>query len=716
MKEWYSASELAGITGLPTTKQGILLSAKTNNWLSRSREKGKGNEYHISNLPTLAQQHLQKNAALLAKQEHDAARDGGVAGRSLAITAAVDTNVQNRQREQGLKDVLTLNKKALNRADARLAILTALDKYTAQSPLTPSKAIIQFCAAYNVGSIAIEPEIKSLIPDVHSASLYRWRATLTTDGVAALAGKYATSKKSLIDKQSELKKFVVAMLTDYPHANAEHVHMAAAARFKNTDITLPSSRRLSDWLNGWKEENKQLFAAVANPDDWKNRFMIAQGSRSEDVVRLNQKWEMDSTPADVELIDGRHCIIGNIDVWSRRPLLMVSKTSKAAAVALTYRKSLLAWGVNEISKTDNGADYTSKHMIRVFQTLGVKHELCEPFSGDQKPHIERFFKTFSHGLVELLPNYIGHNVADRQAIRARQSFSERLFKKDEIVKINMTAEELQRFCNRWIDNVYMHKKHGGLKKTPMQMLAEWRGGIRVIEDERALDVLLAESPRGDGMATITKKGLKIDGISYIAPEFGSAVDVGERVHVRFTESLGAVYVFHQGQFVCVAEAPEYRDIDRQEVAVIASQRQATRTQEAKAALKASARKEKTKDIAEEILSSHEQDNRAVVHLPHRKTAYTSEGLQEAAAAAAQMPEKESTKTKVTPLQMTPPRPASFTDPRKNHAAWLRIEMRITQGDWVSSQERDGLASYKRGDEYQSMQTMFASFGLNEESF
>ena len=42
------------------------------------------------------------------------------------------------------------------------------------------------------------------------------------------------------------------------------------------------------------------------------------------------------------------------------------------------------------------------------------------YSGWEKPHIERFFRTLSHGLIELLPAYIGHCVADRQVIEARK--------------------------------------------------------------------------------------------------------------------------------------------------------------------------------------------------------------------------------------------------------------------------------------------------------
>jgi hypothetical protein len=51
MREWFATSDLAGLPGLPGTRQGVLQAAKRQQWKSRRRWKGKGLEYHISSLP-----------------------------------------------------------------------------------------------------------------------------------------------------------------------------------------------------------------------------------------------------------------------------------------------------------------------------------------------------------------------------------------------------------------------------------------------------------------------------------------------------------------------------------------------------------------------------------------------------------------------------------------------------------------------------------------
>ena len=40
-----------------------------------------------------------------------------------------------------------------------------------------------------------------------------------------------------------------------------------------------------------------------------------------------------------------------------------------------------------------------------------------PFCPELKPHVERVIQTISHSLFERLPGYVGHNVAEAQAIR-----------------------------------------------------------------------------------------------------------------------------------------------------------------------------------------------------------------------------------------------------------------------------------------------------------
>ena len=167
-------------------------------------------------------------------------------------------------------------------------------------------------------------------------------------------------------------------------------------------------------------------------------------------------------------------------------------------------------------------------------------------------------------LAVAIPGYIGHNVADRQELRAR-------LMADEQLAINMSAADFQTFCNRWTDNVYAHQVHQGLEgQTPFQVVTGWRGHIKRVANERALDILLAEAPSSDGLRTVQKKGIQVEGTYFIAPELEAWV--GKSIQVRFDPlDLGKIYAF-DGDFklICIAQDPERTGINRQEVAVKAS--------------------------------------------------------------------------------------------------------------------------------------------------
>lgn len=65
VKQWYSALELAGLPGLPTTDRRVRARAQRENWPSRKREgKGGGREYRIVAVPA------ETLRALLAGDEH----------------------------------------------------------------------------------------------------------------------------------------------------------------------------------------------------------------------------------------------------------------------------------------------------------------------------------------------------------------------------------------------------------------------------------------------------------------------------------------------------------------------------------------------------------------------------------------------------------------------------------------------------------------------
>jgi transposase InsO family protein len=342
-------------------------------------------------------------------------------------------------------------------------------------------------------------------PTVSSRSIENWEASLAKRGLAALAGQYGARKgQGAIDRNEDLRTLILGMLVDFPDIEVGRVMRAIRARLPQEEH--PSFRNLQRWIAAWKKANEQLFAAVTNPDAWRSRYKAAGGAASASIARLNQRWEMDGTKGDLRLADGaRHTITSCIDVYSRRIKLHVSRTASSAAVASCLRRAILDWGVPEQLGTDNGSDFVSDHMKRVVAGLGIAHDIAPPYTPEHKPFVERAFGTFCRDLVPLLNGFTGHNVADAQAIRSRQSFAQRMMREGgEKIELRMTAAELQHFCDQWTDTVYARDPHSGLNgETPFQRAAAWAHPVRRIENERALDVLLLPAPDG-GIRTITK--------------------------------------------------------------------------------------------------------------------------------------------------------------------------------------------------------------------
>lgn len=651
-----SASDLAGLPGMPGTKRGVQVRAQAEGWafIEQLTRGGTQRLYETGRLPPATRAALQLGHGGRGGQGHlpfkrgtgaaapaQAGQAGQVAARKLQLEQDMGERAAQAQRLEALRGSHGLPPARQQAMDAKLFILKAWEIHAGERGAS-KQAQHAFACAYNSGSIQVEAWVREAVPQASGRSLERWAKLLRRHGITALAGAYGNRRgATLIDLQGPLREFAEGMLVQYPHARATHVMQGMVARFAGTDLDLPSIRTLERWVAQWRLQHAETVTALANPDAWKNRYMAAFGSQSEGIERLNQRWELDSTPGDVMLTDGRHTVLGVVDVHPRRAKLLVSKSSKATAVAALVRGALLDWGVPEVAKTDNGSDYTSRHMVRVFGSLDVDHQLCPPFQPWHKPHIERFFGTFSRALVELLPGFIGHNVAERSAIEARKSFADRLMTRGEVVEIRMSSVEFQSFCDRWVGDIYHHNPHEGLDgATPYQVAAAWRAPVRRIGDERALDVLLAEAPGAGGMRVVQKKGIAVDDAWFIAPELEAYI--GQRVRVLYDElhhDLGRLYVFGGPdlQFVCVAECPERTGMDRREVAARAKELQKARVQNERAALRAAAKRAGTDEIVDEILRSRAAAAGKLATLPAPTVAYASAGLAaagEAAAAAA----------------------------------------------------------------------------------
>lgn len=604
MKKCYSILELAklALPGMPASPRGIDKYFKRKNIVGSPRQaSGGGLEYPFSALPPDAQ------AALLAREAPPPAPVPLPAPPS-PPKKAFDPLVK----AAGDAAAAQLQGRAQQRLNDRLTLLDSFAGLTGNDLLT---AVVR----YNTGELNVPAEIRARIPRVSVATLHRWRAQVQRLGLARVAGQFGNRKGSgLIDTQPQLAAALRGLLVEFPHVRPSFAAEFLAARYQDSGLTLPLPMTVRRWLNHWKAENAELYCRLRDPDAWKSRYMMGVGDASAGILRLNQEWQFDSTQAELLLIDDRrHSLIGVIDVYSRRAAFLVSKTSKATAIAALLRKVLLAWGVPEKVKTDNGQDYVSHHIVRILQALGIEHERSAPFSPWQKPHIERLFRTFLHDLVELLPGYIGHNVAEREQLRARQQFSDRLFVKNSTVELpGLSAEELQAFCDRWCA-AYHTRPHSGLAgQSPLVKAAAWREPIRAIRDERVLDLLLAPAP-GDGWRTVSKSnGIQIDGYDYLAGALGLYAHQRVRVLYDPEGDMGQVWCFDaKGNFIAVAECPELRNLDRQAIAAVIKANQLQKIREEAKAARAEAKSLNLKTAVEEVQAARDAAAATLVAFP-----------------------------------------------------------------------------------------------------
>jgi putative transposase len=548
MTTWANARQLAGLPNFPTSELRAREAALRMGITSRKRAgRGGGIEFLVEALPPAAR--MAWAAKIAAANDVDGA------------VATVQSISQGRQ--AGTRDAaLVLGwRKAKQDAVARVLVLFQKFWQTFGGQVTP--AIHAFCIAWNEGTLEVDAALRTQFARLRFSTVRSWHVGVAEKGLAAITPGEHHRRGQYQALAGEVGTAMLAIVMNQPHLSAQAIYEALQTQF--TD--LPSDRAFRRALAYWKQANAQLYMASVNPDGWRNHFKSAAGSRSEDVTRPNQRWEVDSTVGDLMLADGkRHNVIGVIDVFTRRRLFMVARTSTANGIMSLLRRAIGQWGVPETVKSDNGRDYTAHVLDAALLGLGIEHTLCAPFQPMEKPHVERAIGSLMNQLFELLPGFIGHSVSDRKAIESRKGFAERFLKEPATLELRLTPEQLQAQIDTYCERMDAKPRSYLKNRTPLQMLEGF--AVKTVS-ERALDILLA--PCADsGLRVIGKKGLRIGGGFYNHAHLGGME--GTQVQCKVDDSnLGRAWVFDMdGQFIC--EALDYQRLGINSAEVAAERR------------------------------------------------------------------------------------------------------------------------------------------------
>jgi hypothetical protein len=693
---WATAKQLAGLPGFPGSERRAQQAAKRAGLPARPRAgRGGGLEYSVEALPLAARTEFAMRFA---------ANDASTPGASIA--ALPQTRASSSRRAA----LVTGWRK--DKQDAVARVLVVFQRYWQAfgGQLTP--ALQAFVGQWNADKLEVDATVKAQFPKLSFSTVRGWYVGVQERGLEAITPKEHARKGQYTALAGEVGTAVLAMLVQQPHLSAQAIYEALQTQFQN----LPSDRAFRRALAYWKQQNAQLFEAAINPDGWRNKYMSAAGSYSQGITAPNQKWELDSTVGDIMLADGkRHHIVGVIDVFTRRRLFITSRTSKANAIMSLMRLAIQRWGVPQMVKTDNGADYVAQVLETALLGLSIQHALCAPFSPHEKPHIERAIGSLMHQLFELLDGYIGHSVADRKGIESRKGFAERILKdKTLTVDMRLTPEQLQQQLDTFCARMDAKPRSYLGNRTPLQMC---EGFAPTTINERALDVLLAPSA-DSGLRTIGKKGIKIAGGFYNHASLGGME--GTQVQVKVDDSnLGRCWAFDlDGNFICEALDYERLGINSAEVANERRAHQAKVIRTQKAQLRDAKKSFDTRAAVQSINRLRTEEAVAtspnVVSIQRAAIEHTSVSIESIKAAEAPQVDQVKVDAAQAALaaRLAAPVVLALPDtPQTRYARWLKLQERVAVSEALSAEEGNWFQGYAQGAEWASMQRYFDAFGL-----
>jgi hypothetical protein len=627
---WYSLSQLVeiseqlatsgrypkGLPGMPSNIIGIRRLSVKENWRSQPRSgRGGGKEYFSEDFPKETQAVLAK----LDSKEDERIEEVSSQDHSQEIIAPITLNV-------GFEAPAPNTPQSQLRCDTKLSLLSAFDLFRTRENMRLSAARWEFVRRYNSNLINLPSWIRAVFPTVSQISLCRWEKFRQKHNFKAFAGNYGQKKGCAIEKNIDIKTAILGELYKNPDIKISYIYTYLKSAFSDVNFSLRSLQR---WTKNWKQENKVTFLMRKDKDKYKGKYKGAVGSASEGIVRFNQRWELDSTPTDVEIailnefgLDSkRFTVLGLIDVFSRSLILHVAERDNSDAVIALIRKGITLWGVPEEVRTDNGRNYISNRVRRCVESLkpgmGIQW-ICNPGQPQEKPFIEAAMKKVNYGCMEFLPGYLGHSVAERKRISARNN-------DDELLNLTEFQQFLDAFCNDY-NEIRSHRgltgEFKGMTPGAVKRLGELRNPAYKIENERILDLLLAEVPSGNGKRRVRKKGLEIDGGWFIDERCELLNHIDDDVWCYwdpFEMDLGKVYVYSRSlddpnaEFIGIAICPER--VGRSRVDLIDAQKQIERKRsEALKVFKGAARVSR-KDVVKALVDGSDDALEKLATLP-----------------------------------------------------------------------------------------------------
>ncbi|MFC5525256.1 transposase domain-containing protein [Rhodanobacter ginsengisoli] len=411
---WYSAAELAGLAGLPSTPQNVTSRARRESWQSRARSgRGGGNEYAFSSLPPVTQ------AALLLRD-----RPTPLAMRRRNTLAPSDAHLRSvwqryEAAKQPMKDVAAMRLQAL---DAVASLVRG------GTPLMDARQIVA------------EQLQRDGVRGGSAASIARWQQDVAQadrkDWLALLLPHYAgrTNTAEIEPEAWELFK-ADYLRQEQPTASSCYDRLVRIAAGRGWELpslktfTRRIIRELPRAVRVLAREGEEALAKTY-PAQERDRSML---EALDGVNADGHRWDINVRFPDGSI--GRPCILGWQDLGRGKLLAWrLGDHENSDMVRLSFGDMVRQYGVPGSVYLDNGRAFASKWMtggtpnryrfkVREEDPTGLITALVgadnvhwvTPYHGQAKP-IERMWRDFCDRIARhpaFAGAYVGNNVANK---------------------------------------------------------------------------------------------------------------------------------------------------------------------------------------------------------------------------------------------------------------------------------------------------------------
>jgi putative transposase len=409
----------------------------------------------------------------------------------------------------------------------------------AHKELSKGDALEKFLNAFNRGRIGESIREGLIKKRVRRSTFYNWQRDFSRYGISGLLPGWNNGGCRINPKvREEIERFI------WSEHLCRYVDIYNHLRIKFPKENLPSYSAVRSYAKYYKEQHQAaLVLKFEGVKGLRDRGMdVALGRRDEDVHRPNQRWEIDTTIADLltgrkvsEVVlltkDGKRCkIIGIVDVYSRLAKFYLTEKETALEVGRVLRDRMLDWGLPEELVIDNGATYKNNRILSFLRSLTIAVFLCLPGTPEEKPHIERIFRTLTEQLFRRLPGYSGNSVATRP----------------NEIEVKYTKSELQGIIDDYVTNVYAETVHRTTGQRPRERMSPPGFQPRRPKSERELDIFLMEVHT----RKVRQGFICYEGGKYFHP----SLPEGKTVTIRVNDfDASELLVFVDRKFLCIAE-------------------------------------------------------------------------------------------------------------------------------------------------------------------